>query len=138
MAKNENPETPEINRKLSKSKRPSLNALMLLENCWKAIKFLSTYHFVFNNKKSQFQGSIVSASWYFEQHLESFVMNTQNAWESARNQINRINTSKNELLKIFRGFRVFEYALWQKTKTRKCRKSIERSKKHPVLTIYRR
>ena len=26
---------------------------------------------------------------------------------------------------IFRGFRVFEYAVWQKTKTRKCRKSTE-------------
>ena len=26
---------------------------------------------------------------------------------------------------IFRGFRVFEYALWQKTKTWKCRKSTE-------------
>ena len=26
---------------------------------------------------------------------------------------------------IFRGFRVFEYALWQKTKTRKRRKSVE-------------
>ena len=26
---------------------------------------------------------------------------------------------------IFRGFRVFEYVLWQKTKTRKCRKSKE-------------
>ena len=61
----------------------------------------------------------------FEQNLECFVLNTQNAKESARNYINRLNTSKNELLKIFRGFRVFEYALWQKTKTRKCRKSTE-------------
>ena len=40
-------------------------------------------------------------------------------------QINSFNTSKNELIKIFRGFRVFECALWQKTKTRKCRKSTE-------------
>ena len=31
--KNENLETPEIYRKLSKSKGPSVNALMLLENC---------------------------------------------------------------------------------------------------------
>ena len=28
-------------------------------------------------------------------------------------------------MKIFRGFQVFEYALWQKSKTRKCRKSTE-------------
>ena len=38
-------------------------------------------------------------------------------------------------MKIFRGFRVFEYALWQKTKTRKCRKSREspRNKKAPSV-----
>ena len=29
------------------------------------------------------------------------------------------------LMKIFRGFLVFEYALWQKMKTWKCRKSAE-------------
>ena len=33
MAKNENPETPEINRKLLNQKTPSVNALPLLENC---------------------------------------------------------------------------------------------------------
>ena len=27
-----------------------------------------------------------------------------------------LNNSKNELIEIFRGFRVFEYALWQKRK----------------------
>ena len=46
--------------------------------------------------------------------------------ESARNEINRLNTSKNELPKILRGFRIFEYALCQKTKTRKYRKPTER------------
>ena len=61
----------------------------------------------------------------FEQHLESFILNARNAQKSAQNKITSLNTSKNELLKIFRGFRVFEYALWQKTKTRKCRKSTE-------------
>ena len=34
-------------------------------------------------------------------------------------------TSKSSKYKIFRGFRVFEYALWQKTKTLECRKSTE-------------
>ena len=34
-------------------------------------------------------------------------------------------TSKSSKNKIFRGFRVFEYALWQKAKTRTCRKSPE-------------
>ena len=55
----------------------------------------------------------------FEQHLESCVVNTQNAYKSARNQRNGLNTSENELLKIFRVLRVFEYTLSQKTKTRK-------------------
>ena len=34
-------------------------------------------------------------------------------------------TLRNSNNKIFRGLRVFKYALWQKTKTRKCRKSTE-------------
>ena len=34
-------------------------------------------------------------------------------------------TSKSSKNKIFRGFRVFEYVLWQKTKTQECRKSTE-------------
>ena len=52
----------------------------------------------------------------FEQHFESCVLKTQNPLERALNQINGLNTSKNYLMKIFHGFRVFEYALWQKTK----------------------
>ena len=61
----------------------------------------------------------------------------QNANRSAQNQINSLNTLKNELVKIFRGFRVFEYALWQKTKTRKCRISTESflNKKNPLVTV---
>ena len=47
----------------------------------------------------------------FENHFENSVLNTQIAWESAQNQINNLNTSKNKLMKIFRGFRVFENAL---------------------------
>ena len=61
MAKKEHPEMPEINRNLSKPKAPSVNALLLLENCLKAINLLSKYHFGFNNRKSQFQASIASA-----------------------------------------------------------------------------
>ena len=48
---------------------------------------------------------------YFEQHFEDCVLNTQIAWESAQNQINNLNTSKNKLMKIFRGFRVFQNTL---------------------------
>ena len=56
----------------------------------------------------------------FEQQFESCAMNAQNVWKSAQSQISSLSTSKNELMKTFRGFRVFENALWQKTKTRKC------------------
>ena len=61
----------------------------------------------------------------FEQQFVNFVLKVQNALRSVQNQINSLNTLKNELVKIFRGFRVFEYALWQKIKTRKRRKSTE-------------
>ena len=40
MDKNENPEMPEIYRKLSKSKAPSVNALMLLEKLLKSNQFI--------------------------------------------------------------------------------------------------
>ena len=48
----------------------------------------------------------------FEQHweLRHKQQQQQNAQENARNQINSLNVSKNELIKIFR--RAFEYALW--------------------------
>ena len=74
---------------------------------------------------------------HFEQHFESCIMNAQNACKNAQNQINSLNTSKNELLKIFHSFRVFEYALWQKPKTRKCQKSTESflNKKQSLLIV---
>ena len=50
----------------------------------------------------------------FKQHFESCVLNTQNPLKRALNKVNGLNTLKNELIKIFSGFRVFEYALWQK------------------------
>ena len=44
----------------------------------------------------------------FEQYFKNCVLNAQNAQKSAENQINRLNTSKNEPMKMFRGFLVFE------------------------------
>ena len=47
--------------------------------------------------------------------------------------------SKSSKNKIFRGFRVFEYALWQKAKTPEMpeiNRKLSKSKKHPVLTFY--
>ena len=52
--------------------------------------------------------------------------------------INSLNTLKNELMKIFRAFRVFEHAMWQKTKTQKYRKSTGsflNKRTHSVLTV---
>ena len=46
-----------------------------------------------------------------EQHFESCALNAQNAKKSAGNQAYSLSNSKNELIKIFLGFRVFEYAL---------------------------
>ena len=42
-------------------------------------------------------------------------------------------------MKIFCGFQVFEYALWQETKTPETleiNRKLSKSKKHPVFTIY--
>ena len=71
----------------------------------------------------------------FKQHFESCVLNTKNAWKSAQNQINSLSTSRNELMKIFRGFRVFEYALWQKTKTGNAGSQSFLNSKHPLPTV---
>ena len=61
----------------------------------------------------------------FEQHFVNFVLKVQNVLRSAQNHINSLNTLKNELVKIFLGFWVFEYAIWQKMKIRKRGKSTE-------------
>ena len=47
--------------------------------------------------------------------------------------------SKNELIQILHGFRVFECALWQKNKDTEMpdiNRKLSKSKKHPVLTFY--
>ena len=48
-----------------------------------------------------------------EQHFESCALNAQNAWKSAGNQINSLNTSKNELIK-FSVVSVFSNMLYSK------------------------
>ena len=45
-------------------------------------------------------------------------MITQNPLKRILNKVNRLKTLENLLMKTFRGFRVFKYGLWQKTKTR--------------------
>ena len=62
MAKNENPETPEVDRKLSKSmKHPVLTVYHFSKTAKKAIDLLSKYHLGFNYQKSRFQTIIVNA-----------------------------------------------------------------------------
>ena len=118
-------------RKCRKSTESFLNQKIAIANSYHYQKtakklpiwYLSTI-FGFNNQKSYlFQGSMLSFVDNFEQHFESCVLITQNPLKIALNKINGLNTSKIQLIKIFRGFRVFEYALQQNTKTRKRRKS---------------
>ena len=59
-----------------------------------------------------------------EQYFESCVLNSQNLCKGALNKVSGLITSKNQVIKIFRGFRVFEYALWQETKTLKLTKGV--------------
>ena len=48
----------------------------------------------------------------FEHKFENCAVNAKNAEKNTGNQINSLYTSKNELMEIFRGFLVFEHALW--------------------------
>ena len=60
MIKNENTETSEINTKLSKSKSTHCLWCTVTRKLLKSNQFIITYHFDLNNKKSEFQVSIVS------------------------------------------------------------------------------
>ena len=80
------------------------------------MNLLSKINFGFNNKKATFKLQWQVLIDIFEQHFESPILITQNANNFDRNQINSVNTSKNELMEIFRGFHGSEYALWQKIK----------------------
>ena len=44
----------------------------------------------------------------FEQHFESCVLKIQNPLKRALNKVNGLNTLKNQLMRIFRGFRLFK------------------------------
>ena len=102
------------------------------------IWYLSTI-FGFNNQKSYlFQDSMLSFLDNFEQYFESCVLNTQNPLKIALIKINGLNTSKIQLTKIFRGFRVFEYALQQNMKNWERRKSSKSplNQKTPIVNSY--
>ena len=72
-----------------------------------------------------------------KKYFQSCVLDARNNYKSAQSQINSVITSKNEVMKIFRGFCVFEYALCEKVKNGKCRKLPESilDKKHQLLTV---
>ena len=61
MAKNENPEMPEIHKRLHTLRKKHYQWLSLLENCYKATNLLSKFHSDFNNKKGHFQASMLSS-----------------------------------------------------------------------------
>ena len=71
----------------------------------------------------------------FEQHHESFVVNTQNASESARNQINRLNTSKNEHFPCFPGFRICSMAKTENPETTEINRKLSKSKAPSVNAV---
>ena len=138
MAKNENPETPEFNRKVSKSKNHPVLTIYCCQKTAKkqSICYLSTI-LALITRKATFK-MIVNNSKYSLITLSNTLRVV--SWTHlilASILAISLNTSKNELLKIICGFRVFEYAPWQKTKTRKYRKSIESfpNKKHSLLTV---
>ena len=79
---------------------------------------LSKYYFGFNNKKNYFRASVLGFVNNFEQYFESCVLNTQNPFKGALNKVNGLITSKNQVIKIVRGFPVFEYAYGKKRKPR--------------------
>ena len=132
MVRKENLETSEINKNLCQQK----STQGYQETAKKlSISYLSTILALITKEPTfKLQWSVLAVN--FEQHFESCVLMMHTAQKSARNQRNSLNTSKNELMEIFRGFRVFEYALWQKTKTRKYWKLTATflNKKHPLLT----
>ena len=71
MAKNENPEMPEISRKPSKLKEhPELTVYLYLKTAKKQ-SLLSKYNFGFNQKNAFFKLSWIFFLDYFEQHFES-------------------------------------------------------------------
>ena len=76
--KKENLEMPEINRKLSKSKKHPVLTITITGKLLKSNQFVIKYHFSFNNKKSYFQTSMLGFVDNFEQHFEGCVLNTQN------------------------------------------------------------
>ena len=133
-------------RKLRKSTESFLNQkIPIVNSCHyqKTAKKLPIWYlstiFGFNNQKSYlFQGSMLSFVDNFKQHFESYVLITQNPLKIALNKINGLNTLKIQLIKIFRGFCVFEYALQQNMKTRKRRKSSKSplNQKTPIVKSY--
>ena len=132
---------PEINRKLSKSKEhPVLTVYRYQKTAKKqSLCYLSTILALITKKlPSSFNGKFSLKTLSNTLRVKSLSHKMLNAQKSASNQINSLNTSKNELIEIFRGFWVFEYALWQKTKTRKCWKSTESfpNKKKPTVNGY--
>ena len=133
-------------RKSWKSTESFLNQKIPIVNCYhyqKTAKKLPIWYistiFGFNNQKSYlFQGSILSFVDNFEQHFESCALITQNPLKIALNKINCLNTSKIQLIEIFRGFRVFEYVLQQNSKTQKRQKSSKSplNQKTPIVNSY--
>ena len=107
MAKYENPEMPEINRKLSKSKQHPVLTFYRYQKTAKehSLCYLSTILALITKKlPSSFNGKFSLKTLSNTLRVKSLSHKMLNAQKSASNQINSLNTSKNELIEIFRGF----------------------------------
>ena len=107
-------------RNCRKSAESFLNKKVPLANnyhCYKTAKnnVLFKYHFGFNNKKSHFQASMVSSLWWSWPTLwELCPEHTKCLEKSSKLDLNSLNNSKIELMKLFCTFQVFKYALMVK------------------------
>ena len=61
MTKNENPEMPEINRKLLNNKNHPLLTVTVTRKLLKNYKFVSKYHFGFKNTQNYFFTSFIAS-----------------------------------------------------------------------------
>ena len=84
--------------------------------------------------------SLTNFPFFFSPTLWEFCSEHTKSFKKSSEQRNGLNTSKNYLLKIVRGFRVLEYTLWQKNENPEMPEidwKLPKSIKYSVLMVYR-
>ena len=121
-----------LNQKIHIANRPSSQKTAQKKPTW----YANTIFLLANEEnclKIQFSVCIDN----FEQYFETSLLITQNDLQSFVNNMKNVLPIEKQQTKTFRLFRVFEYGLWQKTKTWKHRKSTESfiKQRPPVANI---